>query len=384
MNSVKPPGQSTFTGIRPLYSSNLYLTHETDRCLNTALTTRPKVPPLCHSRIYLHPCLTHRRNLFDRFFNRQKTQPKFLDPLSPDFLKRRPATEQMPSKGDLAPSSILDDAIPKPSSSPSASQTDSSVPPESPGPRMRDPSVMAAVLDPTPSIRKRWQRKMVIRAIKGRHRLSKTTLIARTERESLSKSPMIKTSVKKLGPLARQIAGKPIEEAIIQMRFSKKRAALDVRKHLEYARDEAIVRRGMGLGRTKAENGDGQPEEPKMIAIIDKDGKTRRITDRTSIYIDQAWVGRGEYGKEPSFRARGRIDLLRPPTTSEFLFSASRGKNNQTQPRTDFHPGISVVLKEEATRIRLAEERQRKRERKKVWVQLPNRPVTTQRQYCLW
>ncbi len=46
--------------------------------------------------------------------------------------------------------------------------------------------------------------------------------------------------------------------------------------------------------------------------------------------------------------------------------------------------GISVVLKEEVTRIRLAEERDKKRKRKKVWVPLPDRPITAQRQYCLW
>ena len=46
--------------------------------------------------------------------------------------------------------------------------------------------------------------------------------------------------------------------------------------------------------------------------------------------------------------------------------------------------GISVVLKEEKTRIRLEEEREQKRKNRKVWVQLPDRPVTAQRQYPLW
>lgn len=50
----------------------------------------------------------------------------------------------------------------------------------------------------------------------------------------------------------------------------------------------------------------------------------------------------------------------------------------------DFMIGISVVLKEEASRIRLAEEREQKRQRKKVWVPLPDRPITAQRQYPLW
>lgn len=164
--------------------------------------------------------------------------------------------------------------------------------------------------------------------------MPKMVKIARTERVSLSKSQMFKTSVKKLGPLARQIAGKPIEDAILQMRFSKKRAAADVKKLLEYARDEATVRKGMGLGQVKPveevkEEGDvnvdgekvdfgGQKERP--VLIEDKKGKKRLITDRTSIYIDQAWVGRGKYDREALHRARGRVDIMRPPWTSESLF----------------------------------------------------------------
>lgn len=183
---------------------------------------------------------------------------------------------------------------------------------------------MAAALDPTPHARKRWQRKMLIRDIRGRFRMNKTVKILRTERFSVCKSELFKTSVKKLGPLARQIAGKPIEEAIVQMRFSKKKAAADVKKHLEYARDEAIVRRGMGLGMVKPQEaregeGEGEKLEPqatmKPITFVDKKGKRRTVTDLSSIYVDQAWVGRGKYGKEPEYRARGRLNILRPPYT---------------------------------------------------------------------
>ena len=169
---------------------------------------------------------------------------------------------------------------------------------------------MAAALDLDPDARRRWQRKMVIRDIQGRHRLSKTEKIARTERQSLSKSHMLKTSVKKLGPLARQIAGKPIESAIVQMRFSKKAAAREVKLHLEHARNEAIVRRGMGLGEVDGTKGEG----PVEIEL--KNGKRRIVKDRTGIYVDQAWVGRGAYGRESDHRARGQINIMRPPHTS--------------------------------------------------------------------
>jgi len=46
--------------------------------------------------------------------------------------------------------------------------------------------------------------------------------------------------------------------------------------------------------------------------------------------------------------------------------------------------GLSVILKEEKTRIRLHEDREKKERNKKVWVQLPNRPITAQRQHYSW
>jgi ribosomal protein L22 len=174
----------------------------------------------------------------------------------------------------------------------------------------RDPEVMSNIFDPTPESRIAWEQRMVRQAVKRRGRLTKDELIARTERQSLTKSHWLQTSVKKLGPLARQIAGKPIEDAILQMRFSKKKAAREVKTLLELARDEAVVRRGMGLG--KAEGRTGTPIEIEL-----KDGSKTKIADRTGIYIDQAWVGRGSYKKEPEFRARGRVNMLRHPHTSK-------------------------------------------------------------------
>lgn len=43
-----------------------------------------------------------------------------------------------------------------------------------------------------------------------------------------------------------------------------------------------------------------------------------------------------------------------------------------------------MVLKEEATRIRQHHEREEKKHNRKLWVQLPNRPITAQRQYYSW
>jgi ribosomal protein L22 len=163
-----------------------------------------------------------------------------------------------------------------------------------------DPEALMNVLDPEPGKRLAWQRKKVIQQIRKRGELTKAEIIKRTERECMVGSAMFKTSTKKLVHLARQIAGKPIDEAIVQMQLSKKRVAQDVMKHLEYAKNLAIVSRGMGLG--KAEDRQGDPIEIEL-----KDGKRKLITDHTGIYIDQAWVNKGEESITPDYRGRGRI-----------------------------------------------------------------------------
>ncbi|KAI4169939.1 MAG: hypothetical protein LQ343_005320 [Gyalolechia ehrenbergii] len=258
-----------------------------------------------------------------------------LDPLDPNFLKRKPtgpsqssSPEELPQQGNLAPTSIFEEGEDQKTSArrPSPRQKRRSPP------STRDPAVLAAALDPNPEARQRWQRRKIIQEVRSRGQLTKAQRIARTERESLCKSEFYKTSIKKLMPLARQIAGKPIEEAIIQMRFSKKRVASDVKKHLEYARDEAIVKRGMGLGMVereadpaaKAEKTDGTAREHgehdqqlSGMVVEDKKGKRRFVSDTSSIYVDEAWVGRGPYGLDYDFRARGRTFFLRPPKTSK-------------------------------------------------------------------
>jgi ribosomal protein L22 len=243
------------------------------------------------------------------------------------------------------------------------------------GAKVRDPSNMVRVLDPDPNARERWERKKIIQSITKGGRLSKPEFLMQTEREHMAKSEMLKTSTKKLGMLARQIQGKTLDEAIVQMRFSKKGAAQAVMAHLEAARDEAVVMRGMGLGKVAVEaEAEGaqnlnaatadisgaQPAKAivspaKPLDIQLKDGKRHTVTDTSDIFIEQAWVGRGKYGKLPDYRARGRVYIMRTPWTS-----------------------LSIVLKEEATRVRQWQEREARRlkqRKEKVWVPLPDRPV---------
>ncbi|OOQ86499.1 mitochondrial ribosomal protein subunit L22 [Penicillium brasilianum] len=221
----------------------------------------------------------------------------------------------------------------------------------------RNKDRMQMALNPNPKAQLRWEKRMVIREIRKRGRVSKEVQIKRTERESMAKSHWFKTSVKKLGPLARQIAGKPLDEAILQMRFSKKKAAKDVLGHLEHAKNVAMVRAGMGLGAPA-----GTSSEPVTVTL--KSGERKKITDPTSIYIQQAWVNRGPYGFGMDHRARGQINRLRPPAT-----------------------GMSVVLKEEKTRIREWQQREADALRKRkaqLWTQLPDRKVSAQNQYYSW
>ena len=233
----------------------------------------------------------------------------------------------------------------------------------------RNPSNMEQALNPRPDARLRWQRKMVIREIKHRGRMNKTVRIARTEREHMARSHFFKTSMKKLAPLARQIAGKSIDEAILQMRFSNKKVSQDVRQHLIQARNEAIVIKGMGLGRAGSEttelHSDPSETPPLPHQTPLKTYKKGEAPDSTDIYVAQAWTNRGPYGQEPDYRARGRMNLMRPP-----------------------HTGLTLLLKEEKTRTREKAEKEaralKKRLGKSMWVQLPDRPVTAQRQHVLW
>jgi len=245
----------------------------------------------------------------------------------------------------------------------------------------RSPTNMSHALNPRPNARARWQRRMVIRHIRHGGRLTKEMKIARTERSHLSRSHFFKTSMKKLAPLARQIAGKSIDEAILQMRFSKKKVAQDVRQHLVQARDEAVVMKGMGLGppvQTEADApGEATPDvdtpvrlDPAITPPLPhqtpmKTNRPGHAAHETDMYVAEAWTNRGPYGQEPDFRARGRVNIMRPPYT-----------------------GISVLLKEEKTRTRQKREKDakeiRRRMGKNMWTQLPDRKITNQRQYVLW
>ena len=219
-----------------------------------------------------------------------------------------------------------------------------------------------------------------MRNVRRGGRLTRAESLARTERTHLSKSHFMKTSIKKMMMLARQIAGKSIDEAILQMRFSKKRVAQQVLEQLVVARNEAIVTKGMGLGQQTLDREQAGLEATLPTGpLIENPGITPPVPHQTptktlkkgekaaetDIYIAQSWINRGPYGKIPDYRARGRMNIKRPP-----------------------HTGISLLLKEEKTRTREKAEKEaraiRRRLGKGAWTQLPDRPVTRQSQHVLW
>lgn len=193
--------------------------------------------------------------------------------------------------------------------------------------------LLSANIDPDPAARRSLERRLVIKGVSKHGRMTKAAKIARTERTSLYKSHFLPTSVKKMQKILRQISGKTVSEALVQLRFSPKKVARDIMKGLIIAQDEAIAGRGMGLGdkhalkkwieqrnevaSTLADLDETTPKAKGATQVIElKDGKKKLVKDPTEIYIDQAWCGRGEAWKSPEFRARGKINMLTHRTTS--------------------------------------------------------------------
>lgn len=166
-------------------------------------------------------------------------------------------------------------------------------------------------LDPDPRWRVRYQRKKIMQMVRANGKLSKQELIKRTEKEITSNSSIVPTSTKKLVHLSHQIVGKTVDEALTQMRYSKKKMAREVKYELEVARDTAIVSRGMGLGVPS-----GETFVKRKIKT--KDGKTIEVQDPTRLYVDQSWVTKGpDRGMRMQYGARGRQNPMWRPTARE-------------------------------------------------------------------
>jgi ribosomal protein L22 len=174
---------------------------------------------------------------------------------------------------------------------------------------------MARALDPDPRWRVRWQRRKVMQMVRSGGKLTKEQRIRMSEKEITLKSESLPTSTKKLMFLTRQIAGKTVDDAITQMRYSKKKPAPDVMHVLKEARDRAIVSRGMNLGQVNGQLFD----RPRKIQT--KDGRWLEVADPTSLYVAQAWVGKGPpRGARMQYHARGRMSRMLKPTARKYCF----------------------------------------------------------------
>ena len=175
------------------------------------------------------------------------------------------------------------------------------------------PGHLAPTQDPDPRSRVRWERKAVMRMVRRNGRESRREIIRRTEREMRFRSPFLPTSVKKLMHISRQVAGKNVDDALVQMRYSKKKMSREVGHFLGVARDRAVVEHGMGLGKPNGEI----LEKPRKIK--DSEGNWMVVSDPTRIYIAQAWVGRGPWrGQRLVHLGRGRKSVHMKPSTSMF------------------------------------------------------------------
>lgn len=113
-------------------------------------------------------------------------------------------------------------------------------------------------------LRKRWNAKDPVTGEALEHKYS---------------TAAFKISPRKLQMIANQIAGQPIDYAILQMQFSPKRAAKRVLSTLALARDHAAAK-GM--------------EVPRLI-------------------VSEAWVGKGLYLKRADIKGRARMGMKHHP-----------------------------------------------------------------------
>ncbi|KAK9472156.1 mitochondrial 54S ribosomal protein uL22m [Dipodascopsis tothii] len=130
-------------------------------------------------------------------------------------------------------------------------------------------------------------------------------------------------SVKKVTPLLRSLRGMDLKQAITHCHFNSKKLSRDL---------EAMFIRGL--------------EEAKQLGMPEQ-----------GLYIEQIWAGkepRSRYlmGKMIDFKGRGRTGIIT---------------------RREHH--VKCVIRTPETKQRLARDAAKREVNKKVWVQLPNKPV---------
>ncbi|ORX75863.1 ribosomal protein L22, partial [Basidiobolus meristosporus CBS 931.73] len=142
-----------------------------------------------------------------------------------------------------------------------------------------------------------------------------------------------KGSPRKLRFISKQIAGLPLDKAIVQMEFSPKRSSNKILHNLTFLRKNAQLQKDM---------------DPKKM------------------YIAQAWVGKGQYLKRVQPHSRGRHGIKHHPSA---------------------HMKFIVKEIEEQPDLGRAKRRNihRFKETKKVWTSFGNnKPVYNPKPYYNW
>ena len=205
-------------------------------------------------------------------------------------------------------------------------------------PMDRDPAIMAQRLDPHPSRSIAWERKTIVKSARRRGRLSRQEVIKRTEREALYKSDYWKTSMKKLAPLARQIAGKTLDEAIVQMDFSRKKNAVFISDFLGKAKITAHVERGMGLGQNSDARRRRMADEREAAGLPPLDQPEQQDATKTDGVPSQPEVlaPGTTMPQHPSDDSALGKDTNQPGATST---------GGSDQPKMKLRPGTKILLK---------------------------------------
>jgi len=112
-----------------------------------------------------------------------------------------------------------------------------------------------------------------------------------------------KISPRKLNMLSRQIAGKPVDVAILQMQFSDKRAAGRIKSTLCVARDHAILK---GIPRERMVVSQSWVNKTKALARTDIKGRSRSGIKHHRYARLHVLLKAGETGEERLLKKRAK------------------------------------------------------------------------------
>jgi len=126
------------------------------------------------------------------------------------------------------------------------------------------------------------------------------------------KSLVQPVSPRKLNLLARQIAGLPIDEAIVQMQFSHKKASKWIKRELIEGRNRAV--------------------------------ESSKAMDRSKLVVAEAYVNKAKFGpKQIDIKARGLFGIKRKPF-ARLVFVLKPGQSKEEKERKKLNKYLSAKI----------------------------------------